>query len=305
MSNFEKIFYQDVRDKKRTASGIHHRASRKGYVRGGIKTQSDFMTKKEKDKLNGEVKVYNMFDKYNVIENVPSLNEIERMDLNERVSLYRFLKNKYSNSVLQKHWNISSGSLYNKVYEKYNLYIPRVVKTAARDKDTIYNNNINNVPSLEEILEMPTNQAKGILIAVKEEFTILSILNHWNISKGTLYKYYRQFKISSKQDLNNVTKKNKDIKNIEECQNKNEQEQLNEKTDNDSNINNSKESFTIEQLIDMINSINMSNKMSSKGFNIQVNGEYSKESLQNKLNSISNILEENSKYKITLSIEEI
>lgn len=315
-NDFEKIFYQDVRNKKRTASGIHHRASRRGYIKGGVKTQSDFMTKKEKEKLNGEVKVYNMYDKYNVITNVPSLNEIERMDINDRVNLYRFLKNRYSNVVLQKHWGISAGSLYNKVYEKYNLYTPRTVNSKV--KNGIYNNDITNVPSLEEILEMPTNRAKGILVAVKEEFTGLALINHWNISKATLYKYYRQFGIvGNNKDLNNVEQLKIDaIQNNENI--KTEDIKVENITPDNINTENVQDETkqkmpSLETIIKTLTSknINKSTKevekqMSNKnGFTIQLNGEYSKESLENKLLAINNILEENSKYRITLSLEEI
>ena len=98
--NIEKIFMDDIRQKKRTARGVYGRASRRGYIKGGVKTQWDYMTRKEKNKLNGDVKVYNMYEKYNEIESVPQIREIERMEYTGRVGLYKFLKSHYSNKIL-------------------------------------------------------------------------------------------------------------------------------------------------------------------------------------------------------------
>ena len=55
--DIEKIFRQDSIGKKRIGINVTKRASRRGYVRGGVRTQSDFLTAKQKRALNGEVKI--------------------------------------------------------------------------------------------------------------------------------------------------------------------------------------------------------------------------------------------------------
>ena len=46
-SEAEKLFNQEVRDKKRTASGVHSKTGKNGYV-GKMRFPSDIMSRKEK-----------------------------------------------------------------------------------------------------------------------------------------------------------------------------------------------------------------------------------------------------------------
>lgn len=61
MTDEKFIFVSDVRDKKRTATGAQHRRTHCGKG-GTVKFPSDFMTKKERDAMNGEVKSYRLND---------------------------------------------------------------------------------------------------------------------------------------------------------------------------------------------------------------------------------------------------
>jgi hypothetical protein len=62
--NVEKLFQQDIREKKRAASGAFHmrgKGVRNGFS-GAIRTPYHFMSNKEKKQLNGEVRTYNMYE---------------------------------------------------------------------------------------------------------------------------------------------------------------------------------------------------------------------------------------------------
>lgn len=297
--NIERMFQIEVRDKKRTASGVYHRASRRGYIRGGMKTPSDYLSKREKNKLNGKVKVYNMFEKYSVLENVPQINEIEKMSKNEKISLYKFLKREYSNSTLQKHWNISSGTLYSKIYKKYGLYEPR--RSMNMPKVTGLYKSIAEVPSIKAILEMTESQRKGALIASKEQFSINALTKHWDISKYKLYNIYNKHEII-KQDI--VEEPTTEVITNTEINVNNVQAEVAPKQDIDNDTlrslveemyNNIKQDIKQEES----NSKNIENR-----FKIEMNGVYSKEEIENKLSAISNILN-NKQYKISFNIEEI
>ena len=59
MTDEEYIFRTECAEKKRTARGSFNRLSHAG--RGGrVKMPSDYMTKKEREKMNGEVQSYNL-----------------------------------------------------------------------------------------------------------------------------------------------------------------------------------------------------------------------------------------------------
>jgi hypothetical protein len=75
----EKVFNEDVREKKISGRGIHNRALRKKGFRGGVRFPSDSLKPSQIKKLSGEVRIYNMYDK------VPPYSEFKSMADEERV----------------------------------------------------------------------------------------------------------------------------------------------------------------------------------------------------------------------------
>ena len=59
MSEITDMFYDECADRKRTARGAFNKRTHNGK-RGGVKLPSDYLSKKEKSKMNGEIKVYKM-----------------------------------------------------------------------------------------------------------------------------------------------------------------------------------------------------------------------------------------------------
>jgi len=61
--DIERLFQEEIREKKKTGSGQFHRRGkgvRHGF-NGALRTPYHFMKTKERNKLNGEVEAYNMF----------------------------------------------------------------------------------------------------------------------------------------------------------------------------------------------------------------------------------------------------
>lgn len=59
MSEITDMFYDECADRKRTARGAFNKRTHNGK-RGRVKFPSDYLSKKEKNKMNGEIKVYKM-----------------------------------------------------------------------------------------------------------------------------------------------------------------------------------------------------------------------------------------------------
>ena len=59
MTDEEYVFHSECADRKRTARGSFNKRSHAGKG-GRVKMPSDYMTKKERDKMNGEVQSYNL-----------------------------------------------------------------------------------------------------------------------------------------------------------------------------------------------------------------------------------------------------
>ena len=122
---YEKMFEKDSREKKRIARGASARASRKKGFKGGVKTPSDFMTKKQIREMSGKVKVSNIYDKYKNLENLPDKQTMLQMSKNpdtieELRMILETAKTVHSSHTIAKHIKMSSGTLYC-VYERVGV----------------------------------------------------------------------------------------------------------------------------------------------------------------------------------------
>ena len=75
MNTYERMFHDDIQDKKRAGRGVFSRVGKgvKHTIRG-VKTPYDFMSTKERKKLNSEVREFNMY------ENILTREEFETKD---------------------------------------------------------------------------------------------------------------------------------------------------------------------------------------------------------------------------------
>lgn len=133
-NNVEFILKQDSREKKRTGIGVYKRASRRGYCRGGVRTQSDFLSAKEKKSLNGEVRVYSM---YNDLKNLPSIEEL-RVMMKEKPEKAKIILTETKKNFTQKQlctfWGLSNGAMYH-YYDKLGVDYKKKGQ-ARKDKGT-------------------------------------------------------------------------------------------------------------------------------------------------------------------------
>ena len=114
---YEKMFEKDSREKKRIARGASARASRKKGFKGGVKTPSDFMTKKQIREMSGKVKVSNIYDKYKNLENLPNKQTMLQMSKNpdtieELRMILETAKTVHTTHAIAKYMKMSSGTLY-------------------------------------------------------------------------------------------------------------------------------------------------------------------------------------------------
>lgn len=88
MTDEKHTFIEDVREKKKTATGAHHRRTHCGKG-GAIRFPSDFKTKKELRAMNGEVKSYKLNDPM-------SWAEFKTMPYDIKVAYITALRKKYN-----------------------------------------------------------------------------------------------------------------------------------------------------------------------------------------------------------------
>lgn len=91
MNDYEYVFMQDVKEKKRTATGAYHRASR-GKRAITVHNQSDYLTKKQIKELSSPVTTY--YDK------PVNYSEFKTWDTPKQASYINFIRNKYNASIV-------------------------------------------------------------------------------------------------------------------------------------------------------------------------------------------------------------
>lgn len=106
-SEAERLFNDEVRDKKRTASGVHHKAGKNGYV-GKMRFPSDIMSRKEKRKYKGnsKVSISNLYDEIITIE------EFEKLETHEQRNMLAYWRNTYSNKTITDGMGIWNARYY-------------------------------------------------------------------------------------------------------------------------------------------------------------------------------------------------
>lgn len=126
-SEAEKLFNQEVRDKKRTASGVHHKTGKNGYT-GKILFPSDIMPRKEKIKHRkaGKVMISNMYDE------IMNIAEFEELELHERKNRMAYWRNVYTNKEITTAMGIHNNKFYKIVKELELPKAPRVDRNPPR-----------------------------------------------------------------------------------------------------------------------------------------------------------------------------
>jgi hypothetical protein len=107
LSEAEKMFHDEVRQKKRTASGVHHKTGKNGYV-GTMRFPSDIMNRKDKMRYRkaGKVVTTNIFD------TIIAIDEFEALETYEQRNRLQYWRNEKTNKEILAGLGISSKKYY-------------------------------------------------------------------------------------------------------------------------------------------------------------------------------------------------
>lgn len=105
----EKMLKEDIREKKKTGSGAFHMRGKgvKHGISGALRTPFHFMKTKEKNKLNGEVKVHNMFT------TILNWNEFQLKDTETQKTLLTKWRETFSNVQTQEQLQVGREKAFN------------------------------------------------------------------------------------------------------------------------------------------------------------------------------------------------
>ena len=141
-----KMFENEVRDKKRIAGGARGMASRGKGFKGAVWFPYEIMDKKEKREYTkgGKIMKYNQYES---IEDVPSLEEINKLEIDEGHKVIDILRNRFSVKELKEYWGCTTYEIYGRLFNKYGIKTRPVKsrKDKKRGSDELINTNVVNV----------------------------------------------------------------------------------------------------------------------------------------------------------------
>ena len=129
MNDIERMFYDEVRDKKRTARGSFHNSGRRGGGTKGVssvKTPSDVLKYSDKKAYKAYIQPGGiiMSNVYDNIDNIPKVSEIKEKDFSAGQAIVRAARSSHKMKDLSKHWSLSGYSLY-KLFDDYKIEYPK------------------------------------------------------------------------------------------------------------------------------------------------------------------------------------
>ncbi|MED1125487.1 hypothetical protein [Bacillus atrophaeus] len=191
MSHFEKMFNDEVRDKKRAGSGIFSRVStRRGGSNKALRTPYYYMSTKEKKELNGEaVTIYNMRE-------IIHYNDFLKKSRKDQIELMTYWRKIYTVTDITNGMGISKGLFY-KVIEQLGLQ-----KRKLR-KDILSEERLQEILASPEFIEFEfikqinPSQRNAIInnyLKRVEPQTLVSLFEKWEGADiRYLYNHYRKF----------------------------------------------------------------------------------------------------------------
>lgn len=200
----EKLFKDDVREKRKTGSGSFHKRGKgvKHGISGALRTPYHYMSNKEKKKLNGEVKVSFMY------ETIIPIEEFRLKDEELQKTMLTRWREIYNNQQIKQGLGIANSPYY-KLVESLN--IPKKARGGnhtkanriAKTKKLVANNLAEK--SLLDFEEQPLEIEKNIQTQVVK--TLL-------VSKGLHLEYNGKYDVDS---LNRLFTKLQLLVDGEEC----------------------------------------------------------------------------------------
>ena len=126
-SEAAKLFQNEVREKKRTASGVHHKTGKNGYV-GTMRFPSDIMSRSEKMRYrrNGKVMTTNMY------EEIMTVEAFEDLETYEQKNRLQYWRNTYTNKEITEKMGISNKRFYDFVKDLDLPKAPRIDREKPR-----------------------------------------------------------------------------------------------------------------------------------------------------------------------------
>lgn len=111
-SEAERVFHEDVREKRKAASGVHSKTGKKGYV-GKMLFPTDIMSRKDKYNYRKAGKIVST----NLYEEILTIDEFEKLEDFEKRNRMQYWRNQYQAKDVKKGMGIGAKRYYEIISE--------------------------------------------------------------------------------------------------------------------------------------------------------------------------------------------
>lgn len=295
--NIEKLFDNEVKEKKKGLSGARNRASRLGYV-GTIKWPSDFMSKKEKRRYKKPRKER----KYNMYKDILSYKEFQTFDKETQKEILQKWREQHSNVKIYETMGINRTYYYNLLHE---LGIETNTKPNQFQKKTFTQQEMEafkqkQYVDYQTILEMRADQQAEIFRVMDQNFNYNTneIAKLWGISKASVYSLRSRLRKQENKQAKKDEPKMIAVTNAPQQQNELKESSYLRQIQMDTTPSNEK----------VVTSIDNHKKQSDTNKNnkrLELRGQYNAEQLANELEKMVRMIEgDNSEWSVNVSLKQ-
>jgi hypothetical protein len=314
--NIERIFYDDVRDKKRTGANIFKRVSSR---KGGSKYVSPYANLKPKEikQMSGDVVVFNIY------ETLMPIEKFTTRPKEQQIAIMRKWREKFQNNEIIKGLACSKPNYYKLLDELglKNEYKPRVeAKRVGVNNGRVFNLEIDITKYRDEVIDIATFKQLSIvdratlLLHYLETYTVIELSKFWEVDNQYIhtlkYRFNNDVK-KGKYELKNLNKAEITEDNVEVIEESEQQELL---TDNE--IEEVVEDVPVEMVEEVetiieqpiINTpiksepIAIESPQDFSTINIQITEELTPMEMLQKVQAMSFLLDSNKKYKFQFKV---
>lgn len=207
-NEIERLFNQDIREKKKTGSGSFKRAGKgvKNGIRGGMRFPYQNLSKKEQKEYTkpGEVKVFNLNDI------LPVKEFLKKPEKEQKELLIRW-RDRYKGTEIIEKMGIQKNKYYSLVREfglqekKYNLNVKK-----KEIKPSLFEQYKEKIPDYQTFLGIERQQQIELFAYYDQEYTVEQLAEKMGTTAKTLYQL--RYRINKYSEKHSSAKKEGEIK---------------------------------------------------------------------------------------------
>ncbi|MCM3773982.1 hypothetical protein M3225_26565 [Priestia aryabhattai] len=174
----EKLFYSDVKDKKRQKAEIQQIKGLGRRRRRNVTTPYDYLSTTEKRKLNGKVMRYSMY------QSLMTLDELRRNPDYMQTMIVEKWREVHTNDAISDALGIGKKAFYDLLEELNVKKKPRGGATRGEGRKPVP---VDGIPTYEEFETLDEEGKKEMIVMLRNEFKTEDIKKAWGMSTGGFY----------------------------------------------------------------------------------------------------------------------